>query len=286
MQPDYQFNAGYLYIANTQKYLKEATVSVKSLRSNTKFPICLITTKNLASSVMLAESLFDELIILPELEGLRYNSKIIGIPLSPFENTIFLDTDTFICSNIDGIFDILSHFDLACTIEQTMHTSQFSEDKEKLRFKEIFPELNTGLIAYIKNDKTKRLFNQWKLESEKMHTDFDMPPFREAVLNCPEIKFCILPAEFNFHGFNSYVIAFQEIKVIHGRFGERWNTLTLIAEDYERMLTRSKKMNRYKGKRIYIPYLGFVPASLNLYRLTYKFKKFLGIKLTSKRNTY
>lgn len=286
MKDNIQSEAGYLYIANTMKYLKEAQTSSKSLKTHSHFQVCLLTTDALLSSGQIDGILFDKIIVLPEIEEMRYNSKITGIPLSPFKKTVYLDTDTFICANIDALFDLLDRFDIACTIDPTNHTSPFIEDKEKIKLINIFPEFHTGLIAYIKNKRTIELFTKWKIESYKMRTYYDMPSFREAILNSPEIKFTILPVEYNFHGFHSYAIAHNEIKVIHARFGERRDTLTLIAEGYEKMLQRAKNMNRIQGKRIYIPYIGFISASYNLYRLKYKLKKLLGIRLTSKRNTY
>lgn len=279
--------AGYIYIANRIKYLNEAITSSRSLKDHSNYPICLITNEELISRVTNNDlKNFDIIIKTSQLENKTYDSKIIGITHSPFEYTIFLDTDTFVCANIDNIFSLLDQFDIACTIEPSIHTSQFAEDKKELKFINLFPELNTGIIAFRKNTSTKYLFECWGKEYRKLKTYFDMPSFREAVLNCQNIKLAILPAEYNFHGFHSFALAYKEIKVIHGRFGERWDTLTLIAEDYEKMLQRAKKMNRIQGKRIFIPYIGFIPASYNLYRLKYKLKKLLGIKLTSKRNTY
>lgn len=38
---------------------------------------------------------------------------------SPFEHTIFLDTDTFVCGDFSELFDLLDHFDIAMSHDRT-----------------------------------------------------------------------------------------------------------------------------------------------------------------------
>jgi alpha-N-acetylglucosamine transferase len=269
--------SGYLYVANKPKFIKEAIVSAKSVRQFSNLPIALIATQDLVNDIVL--SYFDQIVIVEDLNSYTYIAKIVGLLNSPFDQTIFLDSDTFVCSNIDELFGLLDLVDIATTQEAKKHTYVFPE----MKYKNIFPEFNSGVILFQKNEKILKLFNDWLAISINLHIQEDMPGLREAILkNFDTIKFSILPEEYNSHGYKSMLMLHGEVKVIHERLGSNWKTLTPFFMTFDKMNAFAKKINRIHYKRIYVPYIGLVPFNYSPANFILKFKKSIGIKRISK----
>lgn len=269
--------AGYLYVANRQKFISEAIVSAKSVRQFSNLPIALIATQDVVNDIVL--SFFDQIVIVDDLKNYTYLSKIVGLLNSPFDQTIFLDSDTFVCSNIDELFDLLDLVDIATTQEAKKHTYVFPE----MKYKNIFPEFNSGVIVFKKNENVLKLFNDWLEICNKLKIQIDMPGFREAILkNFDTIKFSILPEEYNSHGYKSMLMLHGEVKVIHERLGSNWMTWTPFFMTFDQMNMFAKKINRIRYKRIFVPYIGLIPFNYSPANFVLKFKKSIGIKRTSK----
>lgn len=268
---------GYLYVANRPKLLGEAKISARSLRRFTERPISVILSESLNDATL--GEVFDQIIVLPGIEQYSYWAKIIGLQNSPYERTVFLDCDTFVCADISELFDILELADFATTQEPSKHTGQLG----KLIYQNIFPEFNTGVIVFRKSDKVIRLFNDWLNICVNKNIKFDMPGFREAVIaNFDKLHYTILPDEYNAHGFRSMTIIYDEIKIIHARLGNSLRTLTPYFLSFEKMQKFADKINKKKGKRLYLPYLGVFPCTWNLNNLFYRIKKAIGVKRSSK----
>ena len=82
---------------------------------------------------------------------------------SPYDLTIFLDTDTVINHDITDMFDILETFDLVAAHDLARKRKKYSEAiPEYGRIPYSFSEVNTGVLAYRKSEHTKRLFRNNK----------------------------------------------------------------------------------------------------------------------------
>ena len=268
---------GYLYVANRPKLLSEAKISARSLRRFTDRPIAIVLSENINNDTLI--DVFDQILVIPGIEKYSYLAKIIGILNSPYEKTVFLDCDTFVCSDISELFNILEIADFATTQETSKHTGQL----KSIRYKNILPEFNTGVMVFKKSDHVTKLFDDWLNVCVSQNIKFDMPGFREAVIeNFGELHYSILPEEYNAHGFQSMIILYDDIKIIHGRLGNRWRTLTRYFLSFDKMQKFAEKINKKKMKRLYLPYLGVFPYTWNLNNLFYKIKKAFGVKRTSK----
>jgi alpha-N-acetylglucosamine transferase len=274
---------GFLYIAFGNKYLQEVEISARSLKRFTKFSVCVITDDATFSS-----SYIDEIIIAETMTG--FTSKIIGLAKTPFEQTVFLDSDTFVCAQIDQLFDILDLFDMAMAVERNNHSYSFIAKYKpdfKISYENVFPEYNTGVIVYKENAAVKGLLSDWLEMHNTLQFKADMPSFRETFMqHIGKVNIASLPFEYNYFGTHSFGFAHSEIKVIHERFGEKWNTLTRVMLPYEKMEKKAKRMNKYHCKRIIVPYFGAVPYTWSPYRLKYKLKTFFGIKKSKKSETF
>lgn len=174
-------------------------------------PVVLFTD-NFSSDAI---SLFDKVY---KIEHPAYNfiDKIQPLCSSPFEKTIFLDTDTFICEDISPLFELLEKYDFVASFAPGRKQCDFH-----LNLPDYFPEFNTGLIAFRANNKTSTVLKSWleiysnQLKQKK--PPHDQPAFREALYNSKASVFC-LPSEYNFRTEHPNIgWANSTIKVIHGR---------------------------------------------------------------------
>lgn len=268
---------GFLYIANRQKFIDEAKIAARSLRDFTDLPIALVCTSDLASQQL--GTTFDEVIINDAMLEHVYLAKVLGLQNSPFDLTIFMDSDCFVAADISNVFDLGNLVDIATTIEPMLHTAKL----ENIAYKNLVPEFNSGVIFFRKNKITDLIFRDWFEACRKHRIGNDMPGLREAILNNFEaVKFVVLPPEYNCHGFKTMLILHNEIKIIHERLGTKLNSTTPYFLPYEKGKKFAKKINRSKVKRLYLPYIGIIPFNYNLFNLSLKIKKLAGVKRTSK----
>lgn len=270
-------SSGYLYVANKTKFIEEAKISAQSLRQFSSLPVALVASESCIDEAV--RSFFDIVVTVNELNDYTYLSKIIGLQNTPFERTVFLDSDTFVCANIDELFDLLNLVDLATTQENNRHTHVYHE----MIYKDIFPEFNSGVIVYRKNSNIDKLLSDWLEICKDLQIKFDMPGLRVAVLqNFETIKFSILPESYNAHGFKTMLMLYGEIKVIHERLGTSWKTITPYFLPFDKMYNFSRVINKTHFKRLYIPGLGVIPYNYSPANILLKIKRMLGIKKISK----
>lgn len=203
-------NAGVLYIASEFEYLMEAIQSIESLREvMPNIPVALI------SNVAKKPPNVDQLLDINLLEC-NYSDKVFNIQRTPFEKTIYLDTDTTINKYIGEIFDLLDKYEIAVAHNDN-RTFMPGREYPVTDIPDCFPEYNTGVIGFNKQS-TDELFNRWK----EIYTNYagenyylDQPAFRKALFET-DINTATLPTEFNcrFH-YGGYVA--DKIRVFHGR---------------------------------------------------------------------
>src|SRR6185295_17196373 len=154
---------GYLYVAaGAPKYLQEAKISATSLRAvDPTAHITLITDKPIDGV------LFDEVVIQPVAftawrAGVSYRTKHIYND-SPYEKTLYLDTDTYIYEPCQDLFGLLDHFDVCMAAAPADMHEPFIDGKPLTA---CFP-YNAGVIAFKKNDRNEFLFRTWHERYDK-----------------------------------------------------------------------------------------------------------------------
>jgi len=230
---------GYLYVAaGDPKYLQEAKISATSLRAvDPTAHITLITEKPLDGS------LFDKVVIRPAAfsswrAGVAYRTKHIYAD-SPYERTLYLDTDTYIYEPCRALFGLLDHFDI-CMAASPADTNEPLIDGKPLTA--CFP-YNAGVIAFKKNERNEFLFRTWherhakKLrEGSLRQKEGDQPSFMEALIQS-ESRVYVLPSIWNARVL-TYVFLNGSVKIVHTREGSK--------EDFEKL---RKKLNKTTGIR-------------------------------------
>lgn len=209
MTPAAPDGRGILYVATGRRYLGETLISARSVRRRLPgVPILLYTDQT-----DLPAGVFDEV---RRLENPRHGfiDKIAPLCNTPFERTVFLDTDTLACAPFDDLFTLLDRFDLAVAHAPFRHDRPFVTPN-------CFAELNTGVVAYRRTPEMTALFREWLrvYEAEVAATgrmDSDQPAFRDALYRS-RIPFYVLPPEYNLRTVMPAAVGRCQVRIIHGR---------------------------------------------------------------------
>jgi hypothetical protein len=200
---------GFLYIATGPRHVGEMLASARSVRKHMPGVRIAVYTdqSNLPADV------FDEV---RRIENPRHSfiDKIAPLCETPFERTIFLDTDTIACAPFHDLFEILDRFDLAVAHAPFRHDRPFVTPN-------CFAEVNTGVMAYRRGEAVTALLQDWLrlYEKEVAETgcmDSDQPAFREALYRSP-VSLYVLPTEYNLRTVMPVAVGRCKVRIIHGR---------------------------------------------------------------------
>lgn len=214
----------FFWIAS-EKYIKEARASAKSVEKHHPNSILTLFTH---SSKAIPNGVFSEIVYFPPpkekywfLDSViwTYNA-IQNFRLG--EKLVYLDTDTYVCAPLDGIFQALDRFDFVGTHAPGRITAPTVEP-----IPDSFPEYNIGVIGIKTSGYMEMFLDVWLLQYlsyQDIYRNNDQAPLREAIWNFGrKLHFGTLPIEYNFRfGMGGQVR--EEVKVLHGR-----------SKDYERL---------------------------------------------------
>lgn len=150
-------NKGVIYIVcSSNRHFDEAIRFISSLlEHNQGTNITIITDMRREPSVDVNIREFHS----PVYHPLKEKCRMMGE--SPYDKTLFLDTDTRMFGDVSPIFDYLDNYDLAVANAPDV-------DRDKERFSEEFfvdykiPNIyNTGVVGFNNNDKVDKFFNLW-----------------------------------------------------------------------------------------------------------------------------
>ena len=188
-------NYGVFYVAAGQKYIDEACNSARSLKKINSSLKISIACNHQPEDI----GLFDRIILVNETvasrnEGLLFKTKYL-YALSPYQKTLFVDTDTFFINDIESGFGILDYFDVSMTLDPPdSHFPTLSSGK-KIDCKPV----NTGVIFFRKNEVNNYLFQEWlKIYSEKLShnpnlRESDQTSCTEALMSCSSRLYPLSP---------------------------------------------------------------------------------------------
>jgi len=177
---------GFLYCVYSKdnkknKYFDEFINSFNSLKG--VLPSCNVT---LYTNIFFENNYGIDQIIFDKDIPLKTIAKAKALLNSPYEKTIFLDTDTIVHRNtINDIFDVLDEFEFTCCYA---NCNPYEGT--------IYPDLNTGLLGVRNNTFTKQQLNIWISNSKEDRNDQEA--FRDQIFMKNKIKFHTLPTYFQF----------------------------------------------------------------------------------------
>lgn len=237
---------GVVYIATGQKFITEALQAVASLKRH--MPDSHVT---LFSDQQPQSDLFDAVTII-EQPQYSFMDKIQQLKHSPYEHTLFLDTDTLVCGPLDELFTLLAAYDIAAAYDNIGRSVPVPAVPSPL------PEFNTGVMVFRQSDKWQAFCDAWR-DRYQYYIDGglknfgDMPvndqtPFLECI-HSGDLRMAVLPGEYNcpmhFSGFLN-----GPMKVLHGRhpfaaaMADKLNQWTGMRVHYMRYY--EKQVKRYE----------------------------------------
>lgn len=204
---------GFLYIVTGDKFLNEAIRSAERLREvDPDANITLISDREPESSV------FDRVDLI-EQPFHSHQDKVAHIRDSPYSKTIFLDSDTYVCSGLSDLFDLLDRYDFAAAHDSGRRRELYVEDKVTVNAPEAFPMVNSGVMAFRETPDVADLFDSWSevYSRHRQHKEgvVNQPSLREALYHSG-VSMTVLPPEYNCRTpYPPYIRG--EVKLIHGR---------------------------------------------------------------------
>ena len=230
-----------MYSAVGRQYIDEAIASARSSLRHNALPHLLFSSEDVEDPPPgLTVVRFDPISTFPWVD------RIANIRKSPFERTLYLDTDTFVVSEIGHVLEVLDNYDLALA---------FSPGHRGLDDPEVpvvFCEFNCGVIAWRSSERVAAFLRSWE-ETHRAWLEEDVlpgapgnpeDPSRSWPGDQPALRRCawqhgmtvyVLPHEYNLRiGLTSTVVG--PVRVIHGRFGDYE---ALAARMNERLVPRT-----------------------------------------------
>ncbi|MGF1482017.1 MAG: hypothetical protein ACFB4I_21470 [Cyanophyceae cyanobacterium] len=208
-------DCGILYVATGERYCAEANLSASSVRNvMPDIPITIHTD----STNHLDIRLFDHI---ENLDQPTYSffDKITPLCHSPYQKTLFLDTDTLVLESVYELFNVLEKFELTYC-----HAPDRGADNPKLLSvcPIAFVEPNTGVMSYRNTDRIANLFKNWSTYYQSLLAEIprrvrhDQPALRK-VLYDSDIRFLVLPPEYNLRTPKPIFKGRMPAKILHGR---------------------------------------------------------------------
>jgi hypothetical protein len=182
---------GVLYIAFGENFVKEMLYSAESVKKHN--PNLHIT----AFSDREIDSLFIDDYKIIEVNHIR--AKVDYVAQTPYNKTIFLDSDTIVDYNIEEMFEILDHYDFAICHDlarKRKNVSRLIPEYAKIPY--AFSEVNPGVMVFEKTDEVVEFFDLWKKYFYRYFSmwPYEQPTFRVALWESG-LDFYILPPEYN-----------------------------------------------------------------------------------------
>ena len=179
---------GVVYIATGEKYVR---ATVKSAESVKKY----CNNLNVHLFTDLGEFSHDCIDGITIIDQPHRRSKVDYLFKTPFERTLYLDSDTRVVDDITDIFKLLDNFDIALAHAHLRnHPATLAQWKSEIPYS--FPQLNGGVILFRMNMKVESLLKQWH---EAYHTagfKKDQTTLRELIWRS-DLRLTILPPEYN-----------------------------------------------------------------------------------------
>jgi hypothetical protein len=208
--------AGILYSAIGNRFFDEALTSARSSLRFNQIPHVIFTDQDGSSPDCEVEGLSIETY---RPSGDPFVEKIRNMARSPFERSLFLDTDTYVTHHVRHIFQLLDKYDMAAAF------APGSRGAPDLEVPVAFYEFNTGVVGWRANQETAAFFTGWleayeELGDERPFTPlhgsgFEQPAFRRCAWR-HAMRIAVLGPEYNYRTHMPGCVV-AKVRIIHGR---------------------------------------------------------------------
>jgi hypothetical protein len=182
---------GVVYVATDGKHLRAAIRSAQSVRNCC--PDLRIHLFGAAKPEKFMAGLPSPFNSRAEIENPHPRSKVDCLFRSPYEETLYLDSDTEVVADIREVFLLLEKFDMALAHHAIRNTWQSSWKRE---LPPSFPELNSGVMLYRSHPGVIGLLKAWQKAYHEAGFFPDQITLRELLWET-DLKVAVLPPEYN-----------------------------------------------------------------------------------------
>jgi hypothetical protein len=218
---------GFVYVATGEFYVAEAAWSAASLRRFNPEPIMLVTNRPVDFPI------FDEIRVIPDLRN-NVSSKL-AMDQNPFDDFVFLDSDTYILGPLTELFELMGAFDVAIPAALGGYHYKLPEVPHSFR------EMSTNVIAFHRSPAIAKFFDEWRryfaLYEKEMGREWDQRSFRQALYHARDVRPCIVSDEFGLSPYPGGMLC-RDARILHGRPRE-W------------LLKMAPRINRPDGYRVF-----------------------------------
>jgi hypothetical protein len=199
---------GFLLIATGENYVKQAKESAKSIKNNSSRPISIVTDREVNSGI------FDQ-VITDEHPTYSFFDKPRNIAETPYDRTVFIDTDAYIVRPVPELFDLLDNYSIATTIDPNGWGGRMHQDVHFQRAPESVPIFQTGVISYKTDEDFRKFRKRWRDIHEQNRDTLltDQSSFRLAIYNS-KIRHLVLSNHYNCLG-NWPMQITGNVKIVH-----------------------------------------------------------------------
>jgi hypothetical protein len=237
---------GGLYIAAGRGYIEEAEKSAESFKqAMDDTPLHLISDEKTESAYIDSQTVVDDF-------SYDFGDIVTHIDQSPFEKTIYFDTDLYIDADISEVFELLDEFDVAASMDNHgWHVREYGLEHPINGVPEAFPWYNGGVLAFRDNDRTRDFFETWQRfyrQNKEQGINHNMISLRSALYHS-DVRISTLPWRYNCLIRKGNKIS-GPVKMFHGRL-----------DDFDAKGAKSQhntaeirdELNKTTEPRLYIP---------------------------------
>ena len=200
---------GILYVATGDDFVEEAEYSARSAKDvMPDIPITLITDQIVDVDVFDTVLEFDN----PRHDG---GDRVTQMLQTPYNRTLFIDTDIYFAESVYELFDLLDNFDIGVATN-----GQFFEALEHHgdTIPEAFPEFNGGVLVYEDNPNVRDFQQDWEATFFTDADDeitYNQPSLRKTLYES-DVRYTVLPRRYNCI-FRRPGQVHNKVKLFHGR---------------------------------------------------------------------
>ena len=186
---------GILYIAAGEKYIHAAVQSARSVLKH-----CPGLSTHLFADWKNYDSFsFDQnpypFTSVENISEPHRRSKVDYLPLTPYDRTLYLDTDTQLNADIQDMFRVLDRFDIAlCHAHRRNDPTR--QGIWRIKLPDAFPQHNGGVILYRRTPDVIHFMEEWRDKFREAGFQQDQMTLRE-LLWLSDLRMAVLPPEYN-----------------------------------------------------------------------------------------
>ena len=255
------FDRGVIYNAIGENYVREAELSARSVRTFLPDTRIVLFT----DSPPEGKSAFDDVILLEKLNRRPDLDKLTCFMDSPFHDTLYLDTDTYVCGSPSELFDLLEKFDIAMMLDRRYYDS-FPQDAAAPA---AFCEFNQGVVAFRQSAQMQKIIQASLDWAEDFYTRTGIPTNDQVsmriALYSSDLRIASLPHEFNCR-FHSFGYLNGKVKILHGRIPGGKHTEANLR-------TIAQKLNKETIPRVFVAGKVYVLARRYFFAIEHTFPR-------------